>query len=107
MGYADRSEPVEIVNLRLKLEIKVDKPEFVAEFTAGLDADSRVARIGESEVVYRDGPMVTPLYQREQLAAGSQISGPALIIQMDTTTVVPPGWAGTVDMFGNLVLEPV
>ena len=106
-GYADRSEPVEIVNLRLKLEIKVDKPEFVAESAAGPDADSRAARIGESEVVYRDGPMATPLYQREQLAAGSQISGPALIIQMDTTTVVPPGWAGTVDALGNLVLEPV
>jgi N-methylhydantoinase A len=109
-GYADRREPVEIVNLRLKLDIQVDKPELVAEAGRSPDPDqdsgSGAARIGESEVVYRDGPMATPLYQRELLARGSQISGPALIIQMDTTTVVPPGWAGAVDTFGNLVLEP-
>jgi N-methylhydantoinase A/oxoprolinase/acetone carboxylase beta subunit len=30
-----------------------------------------------------------------------------LVLQMDTTIVVPPGWGGTVDPFGNLVLEPV
>ena len=103
-GYADRGEPVEIVNLRLKLDIQVDKPELVPVSSGS--QDSTAAQIGESEVVYRDGARATPLYDREQLGAGSQLSGPALIIQMDTTTVVPPGWAGTVDAFGNLILEP-
>ena len=49
---------------------------------------------------------MSPLYQRGDLVCGNQISGPSLVIQMDATTVVPPGWGGAVDPFGNLLLEP-
>ena len=38
------------------------------------------------------------------LAAGDRIVGPALVVQLDTTTVVPPGWQGDVDAYGNLLL---
>lgn len=103
-GYADRRESIEIVNLRLKLDIPVDKPELTIELTA--NTDPTAAWIGESEVIYREGPIETPLYERDRLAAGSQVSGPALVIQMDTTTVIPPSWSGTVDSWGNLILEP-
>ena len=57
-------------------------------------------------MVFSDGPSSTPLYNREKLTSGAQIRGPALVIQMDSTVVVPPGWAGEVDPYGNLVLEP-
>jgi len=40
------------------------------------------------------------------LRSGNQIQGPALVVQMDSTIVVPPGWGGAVDPYGNLVLEP-
>ena len=104
-GYADRKEPIEIVNLRLKLDLAVDKLTLEPE-TPG-DADPSAALAGEVEVVYRDGTLATPLYLRDLMKAGNRIVGPSLIVQMDTTTVVPPGWAGVVDPFGNLVLEPV
>ncbi len=103
-GYADRNEPVEIVNLRLKMDLEVEKPQLEPQAVG--EADPSAARVGEAEVVFRDGAKTTSLYLREQLAAGNEIAGPALIIQMDTTTVVPTGWAGAVDPFGNLVLEP-
>jgi N-methylhydantoinase A len=103
-GYADRSEPVEIVNLRLKLVLAVDKPKLVPEPVG--PADASAARIGQSEVVYPQGPLTTSLYLREKLHSGNRIAGPALVLQMDSTIVVPPGWGGTVDPFGNLVLEP-
>ncbi len=103
-GYADRGEPVEIVNLRLKLVLAVDKPKLVPEPIGS--ADPSAAGIGRSEVVYPEGSRTTPLYLREKLHSGNRISGPALVLQMDTTSVVPPGWGGTVDPFGNLVLEP-
>jgi N-methylhydantoinase A len=103
-GYADRKEPVEIVNLRLKMDFEVEKPQVEGQLPS--PGKGPAAPVGESWVVYRDGPMATPLYLRETLAADCRLAGPALVIQMDTTIVVPPGWAGTVDSLGNLVLEP-
>ena len=103
-GYADKSEPVEVVNLRLKLELAMDKPLVEPQSSGGADPAS--ALIGESEVVFQQGAMISPLYQREQLTCGNRITGPALVIQMDATTVLPPGWGGVVDPFGNLLLEP-
>ena len=102
-GYADRREPVEIVNLRLKLDLAVDKPDLELETVQGGDASQ--ARISTVNVVFREGELETPLFQRELLAAGNRISGPALVVQLDTTTVVPPGWHGEVDSYGNLLLQ--
>jgi N-methylhydantoinase A/oxoprolinase/acetone carboxylase beta subunit len=44
------------------------------------------------------------VYQRDLLHPGARITGPAVIEQPDTTTVVPPGFAGSVDTAGNLIL---
>ena len=102
-GYADRKQPVEIVNLRLKLELEVEKPE-AAPQTPG-SADPSTALIGESEVVFPQGVTSAGLYQRGLLHCGNRINGPALILQMDTTVVLPPGWQAVVDVLGNLILE--
>ena len=103
-GYADKNEPVEVVNLRLKLDVAMEKPS--VEPQNAVAPDPKAALIGKSEVVFQQGALDSPLYQREQLVCGNRISGPALVIQMDATTVVPPGWGGAVDPFGNLLLEP-
>ena len=101
-GYADRGEPVEIVNLRLKLDLAVEKPDLPPMPPAGQDpSQARIATVG---VVFREGELDSPLYQRELLATGNRISGPALVVQLDTTTVVPPGWHGEIDPYGNLLL---
>ena len=104
-GYADRSQPVEIVNLRLKLELPVEKPRLPGE-SAG-DSDPSAALIGQARVIFRDGPLNTPMYQRDRLRPGNHLTGPALLLQLDATIVLSPGWAGTVDSFGNLVAERV
>jgi len=104
-GYADRAEAVEIVNLRLKLELAMEKPQLTPQPPGPTDATA--ARIGQAKVVFRSGPLATPLYQREKLQTGNRIRGPALLLQLDTTIVVPPEWGGFVDPYGNLVLEPV
>ena len=101
-GYAVRAEPVEIVNLRLKLDLAVDKPDLQLEAAQGVDSfPTPIATVG---VVFREGELETPLYDREQLSVGNRIAGPALVVQLDTTTVVPPGWQGEVDSHGNLLL---
>ncbi len=119
-GYADRMEAVEIVNLRLKLELEVEKPSPRLEnsledtgpqpgqsSSSKSESDASAAFIEEAEVVFREGVLTTGLYQRERLMPGNRIDGPALMLQLDTTIVVPPGWGGVVDPFGNLILEPL
>ena len=103
-GYADRNLPVEIVNLRLKMELAVAKPQPAPAQPA--DPDPSAAAIGADEVVFAAGPTTATLYDRERLQTGHRITGPALLLQLDTTIVVPPGWAGVVDAYGNLLLEP-
>ena len=101
-GYADRAEPVEIVNLRLKLDLAVEKPDI--EPRAAGDSDPSGAQIATVGVVFREGELDSPLYQRELLATGNRIVGPALVVQLDTTTVIPPGWQAEVDPYGNMLL---
>jgi N-methylhydantoinase A len=44
------------------------------------------------------------VYDRARLHAGHVVPGPAIVEQADATTVIPPGWLGTVDGYGNLIL---
>ncbi|MCH7712475.1 MAG: hydantoinase/oxoprolinase family protein [Chloroflexi bacterium] len=102
-GYADRNQAVEIVNLRLKLELEVDKLELTPE--APGPADPSTAQTGEAQVVFAQGVTTAALYQRDRLHCGHRMVGPALILQMDTTIVLPPEWQAEVDPLGNLLLE--
>ena len=88
----------------MKLEMLVEKPQLDPQ-PAG-PPDPTAARIGVAAAVFQGGSRETPLYLREKLRTGNRIQGPALVLQMDTTTVLPPGWTGEVDPLGNLVLEP-
>ena len=44
-------------------------------------------------------------YRRELLPVGSRVEGPAIILQTDSTTVVPPGWTIVADGSGNLIMK--
>ena len=46
-----------------------------------------------------------PVYEREKLSPGHGIEGPAVIEQMDATTLVLPGQTATVDAYLNMILE--
>ena len=102
-GYADSAEPVEVVNFRLKMVLPVEKPRQPSPGLAG--ERSEVVRSGEARVVFQEGAFSTPLYQRERLGYGNLIPGPAVVLQMDSTTVIPPGWGASVDHNGNLLVE--
>jgi N-methylhydantoinase A len=54
-------------------------------------------------VWFADGFRETPVYRRESLPAG--IEGPAIIEQLDCTTVLEPGNRLAVDRFGNLLVD--
>ncbi|MEQ8165654.1 MAG: hypothetical protein RIC93_06215 [Alphaproteobacteria bacterium] len=50
--------------------------------------------------------MTTPVYDRAKLAPGNRIEGPAVVIQLDSTSLVQPGFHATVDEYFNLVIQP-
>ena len=50
-----------------------------------------------------DGRCETPVLQREALGPGSSLNGPAIVKQLDTTTVLPPGVHTETDDSGNLI----
>ena len=51
------------------------------------------------------GWISTPFYQREQMLPGFEITGPAIILQPDTTLVLPPETHGRVDGLGNFIVR--
>ncbi|HYE91837.1 MAG TPA: hypothetical protein VEA38_12490, partial [Terriglobales bacterium] len=67
----------------------------------GVDA----ARLGERPVTFGAEAPATAVYQRERLPAGAVVTGPAIVDEMGSTTVIPPGWTGAVGAAGELVLE--
>jgi N-methylhydantoinase A len=47
----------------------------------------------------------TLVYRRDDLSPGSRFDGPAIVEQLDSTTVVPPGFSAEVDRFLNIILR--
>ena len=66
--------------------------------------DLSQARVGEREVWFNSWHL-TPIYSREKLRPGSELDGPAIIEQLDTTTVLEPGDRLSVDAQGNLLID--
>ncbi|WP_419933447.1 hydantoinase B/oxoprolinase family protein [Candidatus Poriferisodalis sp.] len=52
-------------------------------------------------------PYDTPFWDRTALAPGAVMAGPAVVVEPNATTVIEPGWQGTVTDRGDLVLERV
>jgi N-methylhydantoinase A len=99
-GYADEHASVQIVNVRLRASVAAQLPDMPAQ--AG-SAHAAIA-VDETEAWFDDGVVRAQVYDRDALTPGAAFDGPALVAQMDATTVVPPGWHAEVDGYGNLVL---
>ncbi len=60
---------------------------------------------GHRQVVFDGGPRETPVYWRDHLPMDMELSGPAIIEQMDCTTLVEPGDIARGDEDGNIIIE--
>lgn len=100
-GHADRSAGVEMISLRLVITGPTPKP-LMREIAV---AEGPAIPLRQVQSWFAGQAHATDLYQRTDLAAGHQLSGPAIIAQEDTTTVIPPGFDVQVDRFGNLVIS--
>lgn len=68
------------------------------------DGAAAVAGEGTRPVWFGGGWRETPIYKRAQLPPGARLEGPAIIEQLDTTTVVEPGDRLEADALGNLII---
>ncbi len=102
-GHAGPSEQVEVVTLRLSAFGDLDQPE-PPQLPRGGRAPRRDATVGSRRVSERrlGGGRPIPVYRRELLRGGNRIDGPAIVDQMDSTTVVLSGQHADTDRYGNL-----
>jgi N-methylhydantoinase A len=50
-------------------------------------------------------PLKTAFYQRSLLTADNKVTGPAIFIEEDATTLVPPGWTARIEAHGSILLQ--
>ncbi len=100
-GFHEADSPVQITTLRLAVigDISAGTP---AAPPAGPAPEPRAMR-----TVWLGGAREVPVFDREAVGPGALIEGPAILEQMDTTTLVLPGWQAECDAAGNLVLTRV
>ena len=104
-GFVAEGETVQLVTFRVEAAGVVRKAQFVRRPNAGPDASGAI--MGQRQVWMPEagGFVDCPVYDREKLDAGNVITGPAIVEQMDATTVILPGLVGRVEPYLNLVLE--
>jgi len=106
-GHVYEGRDVEIVNIRV-VGVGAVSPLRSRHIPAGAVTPRDRAISGRRRTLFdldnAAEAIDTPRYARALLEAGNRIEGPAVIDQMDATTVIPPGFAGRVDGFGNLVI---
>lgn len=104
-GYDFRDAVVELVTLRVIGNAQSQKLEW-APLEAGRSDDIDEARLYERETVFDDGEaLITPRYDRTKLRANAVIEGPAMLMQHDSTSMVPPGWVAKVTPHGNVIIS--
>jgi N-methylhydantoinase A len=103
-GHKAESEPVELVSLRLVSHGMVPPAKLSPAKPTGRKIEG--ARTGERKIFFgkEHGLLDCVIYRRDLLEPGHQIAGPAVIEQLDTTTVIHPEQTAVVDHYCNLIV---
>ena len=102
-NYRRDESPVEIYRLSVRAVGVTPKPQLRRHELNGSappEAASRPVHFDSTGTA-----LDTPVYLRSHLAAGTTLTGPAVIDQLDSTTLVPPGWRAEVDEWLNIRLH--
>ncbi|GAB5521460.1 MAG: hydantoinase/oxoprolinase family protein [Rhodothermales bacterium] len=102
-GYARREAPVEVVAVRVRGQ--VERSADPLRFGAGTGPVAEAVRGTQPIWFSPEGPEEVTVYDRAALPADAYLTGPALLVQYDTTTLVPPGWTVTSDAHGVIWCE--
>ncbi len=97
-------EDKELVNLRAVAEGKPTVIEAIKLPTGS--ADPSAAEIARNKIYVDRKDQEATLYDRSRLKAGNVIKGPAIVLEMDSTTLILPGHAGKVEPYGSILITP-
>lgn len=102
-AFSQKDQAVEIYQLHLTAIGKTPKPSFkpAVELNADPGAPREIRPVYFGEL----GWLHTPVYERETVPAGAMFSGPAIIDQFDSTTVVPPNTTAVIDEWMNILIH--
>ncbi|WP_435655235.1 hydantoinase/oxoprolinase family protein [Brucella pituitosa] len=100
-GFRDSAAEVELGTARLAV-IGVTPDLAAQEFPTG---DGKPGIKGKRRLFHKGAWLDADIYDRHSFRANDQVSGPAIIEQDDTTTILLPGWIANCDKAGNLHLE--
>ena len=107
-GRSARGEPVELVNFRVTAIGAIARPALRRGPARAEAGQAASARKGSRPVFFaeRDGFAETAIYDRYGLTAGQSLTGPAVVEEMDSSSLIHPGFAAEVDAAGNLLVRP-
>ena len=95
----------EVVNLRAVVQGKATMVP--AEKLEQGDADASAAILAQQNVFMDGADHQANIYDRAKLKSGNRIEGPAIVTEMDSTSVILTGHAGDIDDFGNIIIRPI
>ncbi len=100
--FAQEDTPVEIVTLRVDAEGTFPPPNLPELPDGGWLGD---AITGELSIAFAEGRRTAPVYDRARLGAGDRIAGPAVLTQLDATTLLLPNQTAEVHRLGSLIVR--
>lgn len=95
----------EVVNLRAVVQGKATVVN--AERLAKGEADVSAAILSQQSVFMDGADHTANIYDRSKLRPGNRIDGPAIVTEMDSTSVILAGHSGEIDDFGNIIIRPM
>jgi N-methylhydantoinase A len=104
-GYIAPEEPMQAVTFRIEATGAVRQAEIREQPAATAALDSALMNRRDVWLAEASSFVSCPVYDREKLGPGHRISGPAIVEQMDATTVILPGQTATVDPYLNIIVE--
>jgi len=102
-GYASRDKTIELVTFRVRARLGVARADFAAAAPAARQGAPRP--VATRSTFFGEGFLDCPVFERDGLRPGDRLAGPAIVEQMDCTTVIPPEFSASVDEFLNLILR--
>jgi N-methylhydantoinase A len=106
-GHAFRDQITEGVTVRVVASAEVDQLH-LPSLEHGGRTNPEVALMYSQDTIFDDGqPTPTPRYDRTKLLSADHVSGPAIITQHNSTTIVPPGYVATVLSHGDMRIARV
>ena len=100
--FAQQDTPVEIVTLQIAAEGSLPQPR-PTEIPSSGNLDK--ALVDSLPIHFAEGTHTAPVFDRTKLFEGAKFVGPALVVQLDSTSLIHPEQQATCDHYGNLILE--